>query len=216
MVFHDPNSVSYREGSEYGSPFSDDDLEMTPAVVAALSGGPLSDVLHENTIREGGCVDTRWSDVPSIPIGIPEDIDTTPDENTPPDQEERKERRRTVGQPDPNIEAVFDDESDVDDVVDVPSRTECFVERDEWIGDHAQELADRYWTEAARTIAKARQTARANNVEPPVEFELVFDGIPPRLAVDTTRILLDRFRSLGWDVDRRLDGEDDSLEIQLS
>lgn len=164
MANHTPDSISYREGLDE-SPFAHGDPDVDQRVAVAFGGGPLAEAGEQNEITEHGCVDSRWSDTPSILIGIPEDIGNRPDESTTPDQGERNKRQRTIGQPDPNIETVFEDESHT---TDIPTREQCVDELEAW--EVLKVEADRILEEFAVKIQHERATARAYCQRPPVTF----------------------------------------------
>lgn len=180
MTCHDPDQLSCREASS------------------------------EGVISEHGCVDSRWSDAPSIQIGVPED--NMPDEYKTPDQIEDDKRRSTIGKRDPNIDTVFDDEGRT---TDVPTRDECKAEYDAWCEDSARALTDRLWDEAALAISEERHKARELKAQPPMIFMLIFNDVARELSKLATVALLDRFREQGWAAGSKYDTIGQRLTIDL-
>lgn len=175
-----------RRHEENDSPFAHGDPEIPSAVVAALSGGPLTEAAEQNAIDESSgrntsvpdttpyACDPQWGSplqttiqppVDSIPIGIPED----------------------TGSPE---HAAVDDISEII----VPDQGDIMSEDEDW----RDKLVDGLYTETARQIAKQRREARAKGTRPRVSFTATLSSA---LVEDNiVQSLVERLQEHGWTV----------------
>lgn len=118
-----------------------------------------------------------------------------------------------IGEPDPNIEKVFEDQADKAPRYDptvVPNRDEVVDERSSWQDNHVNELE----LETAKQIAAARTRAHGEGKPPLTMFKVTLSSA--FIDGSVVSLLVQRLRVYGWTCEHNYSASEAEFEIELT